>query len=951
MQRLVYSPKVYAYIKTDATRKKSPDSYIDLSDFISSGSVNRVTKAASTFTLTLRNPYRIWTQPDPATAPLYESQIPAMPQILQNPFEPVFHPMDTITIWGSRFKNRPIQLFTGFLDSSPYLQLYPGAVTLTGSCTLKRLLYTYWDPGLTAIIKWLAQYGWIANAQTGSVTNQGAATSALTQKNNYNLNDGSVANLVYGLLHDIGNWDDDEILIEGLPSNIVQSVNAIYKIIQQDNSLADTELQTFLQTALGVGSYGSGSGGGSTAGAGGGTASGPVAGAKQIVQHVEPIAAKYNVPLLMVLATMYIETSFTDVDTPGSKYTGWFQCQPGGCYAYGPWATGGYTVADTHDLGLSCNAFCAAAAGWAKAQPGITSDIQQWAMSTQGVNCGNNPRYCDQWSNALATSQSYINQFASSSGASTTPQTGNPTSTTTTKKGKNQPSGVTGTYVSPFSQCNASTTGPYTRTDQGVDFTFGTMGQNILAIGNGKVLGTSLPGWGPNPGGGPGGLAPGGFMWYQLTDGPNQGAIVYMAEGITTTVSTGDTISVGQAIAVTAGAGIEIGYAVADGNTLYYATSHVPYNNAGPTAEGIRFARFLRSLGVNTADDPGAGDASYAGNGSLTTDGKVNGSLSGQATLTGSSGSGASGSPGSTGGVADAATAAAFAVSLALPGLANQEAAALLVGEKSLMNCTPIFPFVQQVTGASLRDFQSLPDGTFFAFFPDYFGEFAKMDGNPGAYWSVPDIEIISGQIQLSDDALATHVYVVGDTIGSFGQGTDSELINEIMSGGVMTIFEAFESGFVNLGTGANAQLTGKIDAINFLKKYGARPYINEDASFIRNPQFEAFMAFQTFQLMWARQFQTNFSFTFMPEMYPGGRIELSDHGFQVYVDSVTHNFDYISGFTTDAQLEAPSVMAGVTDNVGVSKGLIRNDLITVTTLAGPTTPASTSKARGGQKK
>jgi hypothetical protein len=162
-----------------------------------------------------------------------------------------------------------------------------------------------------------------------------------------------------------------------------------------------------------------------------------------------------------------------------------------------------------------------------------------------------------------------------------------------------------------------------------------------------------------------------------------------------------------------------------------------------------------------------------------------------------------------------------------------------------------------------------------------------------------------------------------------------------------MTIFDAFESGFVNLGNqGQNAQLKGKINATNFLKRYGARPYINQDANFVQNPQFEAFMAFQTFQLMWARQFQTRFSFTFMPELFPGGRVGFPAHGFQAYIDAVTHNFDYTSGFTTDATLEAPSVMPGFTDNIGVSKGLVRGELaLTVST------PQSSNKPKGGGPK
>ena len=62
-------------------------------------------------------------------------------------------------------------------------------------------------------------------------------------------------------------------------------------------------------------------------------------------------------------------------------------------------------------------------------------------------------------------------------------------------------------------------------------------------------------------------------------------------------------------------------------------------------------------------------------------------------------------------------------------------------------------------------------------------------------------------------------------------------------------------------------------------------------------------MAHQTFNLLWSRLFLTTFQFTFMPELYPGGLVGLPDHGLQLYIDGVTHTFDYESGFTTEAAL------------------------------------------------
>jgi hypothetical protein len=59
--------------------------------------------------------------------------------------------------------------------------------------------------------------------------------------------------------------------------------------------------------------------------------------------------------------------------------------------------------------------------------------------------------------------------------------------------------------------------------------------------------------------------------------------------------------------------------------------------------------------------------------------------------------------------------------------------------------------------------------------------------------------------------------------------------------------------------------------------------------------------------LLWASQFQSTFSFTFMPEIYPGMIVAFPRHGIQMYVNEVFHQFDYVNGFTTTATLMAPA--------------------------------------------
>ena len=139
-QRLVYSPKAYIYVKN--TREE----IMDLSEYVVAGEVKRLLNQVSTAKITLRNPSRIFTRPG----------------------EAAFHPMDPITIFLERTPGHPVQVFTGFLDKAPYYQFRPGPITLEASCTLKKLLYTWYQLAQPYTLSLLKHFGWIQGAVTGT---------------------------------------------------------------------------------------------------------------------------------------------------------------------------------------------------------------------------------------------------------------------------------------------------------------------------------------------------------------------------------------------------------------------------------------------------------------------------------------------------------------------------------------------------------------------------------------------------------------------------------------------------------------------------------------------------------------------------------------------------------------------------------------------------------------
>ncbi len=137
------------------------------------------------------------------------------------------------------------------------------------------------------------------------------------------------------------------------------------------------------------------------------------------------------------------------------------------------------------------------------------------------------------------------------------------------------------------------------RVDMGIDFA-GT--GPVYAIGAGVVTEAQA-----NNGGWPGG----GWITYELTDGPAVGEVVYLAEDVTPTVQVGQKVTSDTVIGqmYNGNDGIETGWAMLDSAS---SESELPeaggIGGAGPfpTAIGMNFEYLLRALGVPAASNFGA---------------------------------------------------------------------------------------------------------------------------------------------------------------------------------------------------------------------------------------------------------------------------------------------------------------------------------------------------------
>jgi hypothetical protein len=253
MKRLVYSPSVGVWIQTDT-------GVFDLSPYVTEFSIDRRVNEVSQATVTFRNP-KVTDERNPdRTRFLFTEHIAN-----DGTVRPMFHPMDSIIITLTRLKGRPIQVFTGFCDTTPYIQLMPGTATLTASCTLKKLQYTYWDPALPFVRDFMLANGW-------GVTDSGIALNASVEEGSRKVRDSSIGFLLYNVLKEIGGWSENNIYIQGLPRSIEAIVRSLYRDTTKENIAANKDFYKFLGDTIGASSYGSvGTGGNPGDGTGAGT--------------------------------------------------------------------------------------------------------------------------------------------------------------------------------------------------------------------------------------------------------------------------------------------------------------------------------------------------------------------------------------------------------------------------------------------------------------------------------------------------------------------------------------------------------------------------------------------------------------------------------------------------------------------------------------------------------
>ncbi len=179
MSVLVYAPQVQLVVASDW-------GYIDCSQDIVSGQVT-----------------------------LAENQSHQMSCVLMNKgrrYDKLFKPNDRFAIYMKRLTN--LLVMTGYLDSVPFYSKWGRSIQISGSSTLKRLQYHFWDPGTAAAVSLfnLDGNGTISANQPGS-------------------GDALLVNKAMALLTQVANWDLDKIHFASLPSGWVTKMDSLARSV------------------------------------------------------------------------------------------------------------------------------------------------------------------------------------------------------------------------------------------------------------------------------------------------------------------------------------------------------------------------------------------------------------------------------------------------------------------------------------------------------------------------------------------------------------------------------------------------------------------------------------------------------------------------------------------------------------------------------------------------
>jgi len=867
----MYAPGIAIYISTQN------NGIIDVSNDVTQGTLVRRSDGISTFSFNLQNPFR--------------------------KYQGIFTPNDRIIVMMKRVSW--VRVFTGYLNQVPLVTAWPSTVQLTASCSLKRLQYWFWDPGLPASQNMVAQ----------------AMASAA------NPDDGGTSAAVLAILQNVVGWPSSKVHIAGVPQGWSAWAYKIAQQVEGELSSADTLAQQ-LYAALGAGGTVGGVTGGGVTVPSNALAAGTYAGQSLTTAQVQTATLIYNTVIQMggsvndaivAIMTAYQESRLGANTGSSPSAIGLFQQNP---------ADGWGTPAQLANNTTATQAF-------AKVLLGITNrSTMTDAQQAQAVQRSANGSLYAQWQ-TLATDLVDSLTTAGSSSVANTPAAA---ATAATKTGKASGAQLLGTalnlvdtYSIPYQEGNDSAYSAAVPTildcssfTQWVYYhTLGSIGSMPRTSQEQSAWVTEIP------------VAqalntPGALLFYGT---PGTASHVEISCG-TGSSSVGAHTTGTYAGVVGAGA----------------------YSNANPY--GFAFGGLAPNIDYSAT--PGASPAytSVPANGAALAAGSPASTNPLAATTPGAelAAEGLQVNPSSSEPWYNPTNEfdKLFGSSPWIPTFDTdaQLTAQILTGPRALMADSPLLPYLKNLFASCMRSYCSAPNGDMMAWFPDFYGIWGTA-----AIMQIESIELQDFTVYWDDEQLITHQFVVGapqnqidlgsGTVSSVSitapSGTQSipqDLLLAMSTTGIASIdFPAIMYALFGLDATSTAAKSFTQYVYN---RFGARPDM-EQLPGLAGPSGEFFGALFLFMRSWAYQYNADIPMTFMPELWPGMLIQVPDFSFQAYVTTVTHTFQMGEGgfFDTTVNIAAPSRIPGSGNDSG-------GQLIGLPVAGGLVSPGSTPAPAAG---
>ncbi len=873
VRRLLYAPRAYAFVYSESLQR-----VVDVSDDIVSGWVDRSDNDMGQAELVLRNVNRKYLR----TADNRQ----------------VFQFDDLITIWLQRLPGQPVQVFTGYLDSVPAWQMYPGDCRISASDTTKRLAYSWFDPGSKFFMDLASRHNWYYDPTTG--TGMSTETYGATDKNG-NVKpaalDGGMAQFMHEFMTEVAGWDPSMFMIGEIDPTLIDKADQLKQL--KLNTLRDSET-VFAETMrrfIGMDAI-------DVVEVDGIRANGTVN--QQITRAVRAIKKEVDntdVPLQFAVyaaqARSGLRASYAEASTSGPDTFGYglfrFQPKPNGVDIGGDFGTSTEVTFEDKIDGKSISSYV----GSVKSNMDLFKKKYHAALISKFGEGVKGKRAANSWLNALDSNKA--KELLSLMGLEVDGATSDAAYDNADKYIK---SVVNGERVSQSDTTSTSTNGAQLDWDSEelssvlsddekktlakykthhkslipyLYFAKKHMGEDVKLVYPPGVQKESL----------------------YLTGKIERGSTPAKSYGLP---DDGEARGAFPTLIPYSGALVDLFYAfyghkevssvaVSASTKVSNADIHGAYMYQGQPGLGSREsgADLLQDHTLRiVVSDPNASAPEWTEVSAPvdTSDNVLEGKGFSFVQL------------------GQFSTLAALQAQYTFGQIGTMAESRILDKDRALLNDLSCLDGVKQLAQGSLRNLMALPNGRICAYYPDYFG------ARRGPYWYIREIEIVNMGVQLTDAPLATHVYTTGDT----NVDNSIDITDRAISQGVVSVFDVelvnafLIPGVLTRDVDPNKVGISELLSKKFLNKHGAR-VLREENPLVKHPWYEFLLAWQRFMQQWAATYDTLVEFTFQPEVMPGGILGFREHNLQMYCKQVRHDFSYENGFNTSATLNSPAAI------------------------------------------